>query len=447
MSPNQDNHPDSALSLRELNLRVKGAVNTALVGSYWLKAETSDVRVNHTSGHCYLEFVEKNPSCGQLVAKARASVWAKIFCMLKPYFEQETGQAFTSGIMVLVKVTVDFHEVYGYSLTVVDIDPSYTLGDMARRRMEVVRRLKEEGVYTLNKELPFPVLPKHIAVITSPTAAGYGDFINQLEQNQSGYSFVTKLFPALMQGEKTEESIIVALDRIYASVDYFDVVVIIRGGGATSDLNSFDSYLLATNCAQFPIPVVSGIGHERDDTVVDMVAHTRLKTPTAVAEFLIRQMDMAAEELDTLQQDIFSLVTSILSEQKNTLRHLTNHLPIISRGRIDQGRSRLLSLGSKLPASVFSLLTSHTASLNDRQWKIQQLTNRFLTEQNNYLKLTEQFIQMASPDYILKRGYSLTLKEGKIVKHVGDLFPRETFLTRFFDGEIRGTVDEVIKKQ
>ena len=191
------------------------------------------------------------------------SIWAKTFRMLKPYFEMETGQMFASGLKVLVKVSVEFHELYGLSLTVLDIDPAYTLGDMVRKRMEIIRQLQEEGVFTLNKELPFPLLPRRIAIITSPTAAGYEDFMNQLTRNKGGYPFYTKLFPALMQGERTEASVIAALDRIYQHQDLFDVVVIIRGGGATSDLNSFDSYLLAANCAQFPLPIITGIGHER----------------------------------------------------------------------------------------------------------------------------------------------------------------------------------------
>ena len=298
---NNRNQERQEFSLLELNNRVKGAVLNAFPETCWVRAEMSDVRTNAASGHCYLEFIEKSAITGQLVAKARGSIWAKTFRMLKPYFEMETGQMFASGLKVLVKVSVEFHELYGYSLTVLDIDPAYTLGDMIRKRMEIIRQLKEEGVFTLNKELPFPTLPKRVAVITSPTAAGYEDFLNQLANNKEGYPFYTKLFPALMQGERTEESVIAALDGVYRHADCFDVVVIIRGGGATSDLNSFDSYLLAANCAQFPLPIITGIGHERDDTILDMVAHTRMKTPTAVAEFLIGQMDRAAGEVEKLQ--------------------------------------------------------------------------------------------------------------------------------------------------
>lgn len=427
-------------SLLELNNLVRGAISEAFPGTCWVRAEMSDVRTNAASGHCYLEFIEKNAVTGQLVAKARGSIWAKTFRMLKPYFEMETGQLFASGLKVLVKVSVEFHELYGYSLTVLDIDPAYTLGDMLRKRMEIIRQLKEEGVFTLNKELPFPVLPKRIAVITSPTAAGYEDFLNQLAHNKAGYPFYPKLFPALMQGEKTEASVIAALDRVYHHLDCFDVVVIIRGGGATSDLNSFDSYLLAANCAQFPLPIVTGIGHERDDTILDMVAHTRMKTPTAVAEFLIGRMDTAALKLEELQQEVSELATDILLKQKNFLQLLAARLPAIVTNRIERNRSQLQMLGNRLPASVSALLTRRRSTLDTLQMQLQNRSANRLAEGARFIQLTEQFIKMASPDYVLKRGYSLALKDGKIIKHAADLAPGEELTTRFADGEVKSVV-------
>lgn len=429
-------------SLLELNNLVRGAVCEAFPGSCWVRAEMSDVRTNASSGHCYLEFIEKNPVTGQLVAKARGSIWAKTFRMLKPYFEMETGQLFASGLKVLVKVSVEFHELYGYSLTVLDIDPAYTMGDMLRKRMEIIRQLKEEGVFTLNKELPFPVLPKRIAIITSPTAAGYEDFLNQLANNKAGYPFYPKLFPALMQGEKTEGSVIAALDRIYQHLDAFDVVVIIRGGGATSDLNSFDSYLLAANCAQFPLPIVTGIGHERDDTILDMVAHTRMKTPTAVAEFLIGCMDLAAGELEELQQEVSELATNILLKQKNFLQLLGARLPVIATNRIERNRSLLQMLGSRLPSSVSTLLTRRRSILDTLQMQLQNRSASRLAEGARFIQLTEQFIKMASPDYVLKRGYSLALKDGKIIKHAADLDSGDELVTRFADGDVKSIVEK-----
>ena len=428
------------LSLLELNNLVRGAVSEAFPGTCWVRAEMSDVRTNASSGHCYLEFIEKNPITGQLVARARGSIWAKTFRMLKPYFEMETGQMFASGLKVLVKVSVEFHELYGYSLTVLDIDPAYTLGDMLRKRMEIIRQLKEEGVFTLNKELPFPVLPKRIAVITSPTAAGYEDFLNQLANNKAGYPFYPKLFPALMQGERTEESVIAALDRIYHHIDCFDVVVIIRGGGSTSDLNSFDSYLLAANCAQFPLPVITGIGHERDDTILDMVAHTRMKTPTAVAEFLIGRMDAAAEELEDLQQEVSELVSTILLKQKNFLQLLGARLPVIVTNRIERNRSFLQMAGNKLPASASAMLLRRRSTLESLQMQLQNRAALRLAEGTRFIQLTEQFIKMASPDYVLKRGYSLSLKDGKIIKQATDLNPGDELVTRFADGDVKSIV-------
>lgn len=429
-------------SLLELNNLVRGAISQAFPGTCWVRAEMSDVRTNAASGHCYLEFIEKNAVTGQLVAKARGSIWAKTFRMLKPYFEMETGQLFASGLKVLVKVSVEFHELYGYSLTVLDIDPAYTLGDMLRKRMEIIRQLKEEGVFTLNKELPFPVLPKRIAVITSPTAAGYEDFLNQLAHNKAGYPFYPKLFPALMQGEKTEASVIAALDRVYHHLDCFDVVVIIRGGGATSDLNSFDSYLLAANCAQFPLPIVTGIGHERDDTILDMVAHTRMKTPTAVAEFLIGRMDAAAIELEELQQEVSELATDILLKQKNFLQLLGARLPAIVTNRIERNRSQLQMLGNRLPASVSALLTRRRTTLDTLQMQLQNRSANRLAEGARFIQLTEQFIKMASPDYVLKRGYSLALKDGKIIKHAADLTIGDELITRFADGDVKSKVEK-----
>ena len=274
------------LSLYELNTLVRRAVERSLPEDYWLQAELSDVRT-HSAGHCYVEFVQKDTRGNALLAKARGVIWANVYRLLRPYFERETGQTFAAGIKVLVQVKVEFHELYGYSLTITDIDPTYTVGDMARRRREILLRLEEEGVLTLNKELPMPVLPRRIAVISSPSAAGYGDFCSQLSANPYGFVYETKLFPAVMQGEQVESSVVAALNKINETFDCWDAVVIIRGGGAVSDLAGFDTYWLAYNCAQFPLPIITGIGHERDDTVLDLVAHTRVKTPTAAAEFLI----------------------------------------------------------------------------------------------------------------------------------------------------------------
>ena len=438
-----DRSPDKqALSLVELNQRIRMTLEQAFPDTYWVRAEMSDVRENGASGHCYLEFIEKDPRSGQLLAKVRGAIWAKTFRLLKPYFEMETGQRFVSGLKVLVRVTVDFHELYGLSLTVVDIDPAYTLGDMARKRLEIIRQLQEEGVFELNKELPLPLLPRRIALISSPTAAGYEDFMNQLTHNRAGYPFYVKLFPALMQGEHTEESVIAALDRIYAHQELFDVVALLRGGGATSDLNSFDSYLLAANCAQFPLPILTGIGHERDDTVVDLVAHTRLKTPTAVAEFLIARMDQAAQTVEELQQTMTQSASVRLLQEKQRLQSYATPFPALVGQRMERNRTLLHQLGAKLPTMAQGFVERKRAMVDRLAMQLRNATTTHLTEKQRFLQLQEQFVRMASPDYILRRGYSLTLREGKIIKRAEELQVGEELTTRFMDGEVKSIIKE-----
>ena len=438
-----DRSPDKqALSLVELNQRIRMTLEQAFPDTYWVRAEMSDVRENGASGHCYLEFIEKDPRSGQLLAKVRGAIWAKTFRLLKPYFEMETGQRFVSGLKVLVRVTVDFHELYGLSLTVVDIDPAYTLGDMARKRLEIIRQLQEEGVFELNKELPLPLLPRRIALISSSTAAGYEDFMNQLTHNRAGYPFYVKLFPALMQGERTEESVIAALDRIYAHQELFDVVALLRGGGATSDLNSFDSYLLAANCAQFPLPILTGIGHERDDTVVDLVAHTRLKTPTAVAEFLIARMDQAAQTVEELQQTMTQSASMRLLQEKQGLQSYATRFPALVGQRMERNRTLLHQLGAKLPTMAQGFVERKRAMVDRLVMQLRNATTTHLAEKQRFLQLQEQFVRMASPDYILRRGYSLTLREGKIIKRAEELQAGEELTTRFMDGEVKSIIKE-----
>ncbi|MBP1613770.1 MAG: putative exodeoxyribonuclease large subunit [Bacteroidetes bacterium] len=408
---------ETPLSLFDLNALVKRSLSQCLPDEYWVQAELSDVRSNAT-GHCYLEFIQKDPRSNNLIAKARGTVWANVYRMLKPYFEEATGQAFTSGIKVLVKVTVEFHELYGYNLTVCDIDPTYTLGDMARRRREILKQLEEEGVLTLNKELEIPVLPQRIAVISSSTAAGYGDFCHQLQNNSHGFFFYTELFPALMQGNQVEESVLSALDAVNARMYQFDVVVIIRGGGATSDLSGFDTYLLAASCAQFPLPIITGIGHERDDTVLDSVAHTRVKTPTAAAEFLINRMEEAADLLDNLSEQLRAGVLLRLEQEKRRLWVLQNRIPSFVSSRLSEAKMQLLTTKKDLSQAVTSLFT----------------------RQKHHLELLHQRVNDASPERLLKRGYSITLKDGKAIIDATQLAEGDVLTTRLAKGEVNSTV-------
>ena len=359
-----------SLSLLELNSLVRRSLEQCLPDEYWIQTELSDVRSN-TTGHCYLEFVQKDPRSNNLVAKARGMIWNNIYRLLKPYFEESTGQLFTSGIKVLVKVTVQFHELYGYSLTVLDIDPAYTLGDMARRRRE-------------------------------------------------RFYFYTELFPALMQGNQVEESVLAALDRINARINEFDVVVIIRGGGATSDLSGFDTYLLAAACAQFPLPIITGIGHERDDTVLDSVAHTRVKTPTAAAELLIHQVTEVAEHLEELsvrlQQGAYML--------------------------FEQEQRRLEALQIRIPNLVHRKLADARFSLLAAKKDLSQVAKALLARQSHRLELLQQRIADASPDKLLSRGYSITIKDGKAVTDASSLKPGDRLTTRLLKGEVQSVVEK-----
>lgn len=426
------------LSLFELNALVRKSVKLCLPDEYWVQAELSDVRTNY-SGHCYLEFVQKDPRGNSLVAKARGMIWSNIYVMLKPYFERETGQTFTSGIKVLVKVTVDFHELYGYSLTVVDIDPAYTLGDMARRRKEIIRRLEEEGVLTLNKELEMPLLPQRVAVISSATAAGYGDFCNQLLNNSDGLVFYPHLFAAVMQGDKVEASVIAALNAVYKEVDRWDVVVIIRGGGATSDLSGFDTYDLAANCAQFPLPIITGIGHERDDTVIDMVSHTRVKTPTAAAEFLINRMRETASDLERYISYFHQTIPERIAHNKERLEQWVARIPSRVQMRLQHERFRQERMAVRMNTAWQTRFLREEYRLRLEQRLATAIEARLQRERHR-LQLAQSQVEAASPELLLKRGYSLTLKDGKAVTDASALHPGDVLTTRVAKGEFKSKV-------
>ena len=428
-----------ALTLFELNTLVRRALESALPDEYWIQAELSSVNPNR-NGHCYVEFIQKAKRGNNIVAKARGMIWADKWMALSRYFEKVTGQRFTAGISVLVNVEVTFHENYGYSLNVLDIDPSYTLGDMARRRQEIIQQLKDEGVDEMNKQLDMPVLPQRVAVISSATAAGYGDFCNQLQHNSKGYVFYPKLFPAVMQGEKTEQSIIQALDAIAEQMELFVVVVIIRGGGATADLASFDTYPLAVSVAQFPIPVITGIGHERDDTVLDLISHTRVKTPTAAAEFLINRVDESGSELEELADSLVQQVQQRLSNEKQRLRLLTAGLPAAYARRKAQEENILARFTHRLA-------TAATGGVEGRKHRLQLLEQRIgllaplkLEKERNRLQLLSQRIHDNSPERLLSRGYSITLKNGKAVTRATELQPGDVLTTRLSDGQVESKV-------
>ena len=452
--------PASVLSLTELNRNIKQALRDALPETYWVRAETSEVRVNSYSGHCYLEFIEKDERTGQVAARARGTIWAQQYAVIRPYFEEETGRPFTSGLKVLVRVAVDFHELYGLSLTVHDIAPSFTVGDLVRRRKEIIRQLQADGVFDLNRFLSLPPRPQRIAVISSATAAGYEDFTNQLLGNEYGFPFYVRLYPALMQGERTEASIIAALDRIYAVREAFDVVVIIRGGGSTADLSSFDSYALAANCAQFPLPIITGIGHERDDTVVDLVAHTRLKTPTAVAAFLIDCMATQLADINDLRDRLYRAATVRIEREQQTFRSVVARFPLLVSGHVERRRAEWLRLSARLAtvpqlierrrtewhrlsarlAAVPQRIARHRERIDALPTRLRSAADSLLMRRQHDLELSEQHIRLASPDVLLQRGYTMTLRDGVIVKRASTLSPGDAVTIRFADGEREGRI-------
>ena len=405
------------LTLLELNGRVKSTLQFEMPYAYWVQAEISGISPSG-QGHCYLELVQKDTTGRTFLAKAKANVWRSTWLKIKPYFEAETGESLKVGMKVLLQVTVTFHEVYGYSLVVQDIDPTYTMGDMARRRKEILDQLAKDGVIGLNRELEIPVLPHRIAVISSATAAGYGDFRNQLANNVYEFRFYVKLFQAAMQGDDVERSVIAALDAVAARMDDFDVVIIIRGGGAVSELSCFDSYNLAYNIANFPLPVITGIGHERDDTVADVVAHTKVKTPTAAAEFIISKVFDTAQVLEGLARRMGDAVT----------------------GRMNAETVRLERLAQKMP-SLFAVLKVRNEQMLENIWNrsVNGVRNLLIVK-NHKLELLEKSIAAADPVLILKRGFSLTRCNGHVVNRASDLKPGDRLTTVLADGTVESEI-------
>lgn len=429
----------SQLTLYELNNLVRGSIENTLTDDYWIQAELSEVREGY-NGHCYLELIEKDGSGRQLVAKARGMIWHTTYCLLKPYFERETGQQLVAGLKVLVLVSVTFHELYGYSLTVKDIDPSYTIGDMARRRKEILQQLADEGVLNDNKELAFPLLMNRIAVISSATAAGYGDFCHQLYQNEYHFKFKVSLFPAVMQGEKVESSVLAALDAVLAKRDEWDVVVIIRGGGATSDLSGFDTYLLAAACAQFPLPVITGIGHERDDTVLDMVAHSRVKTPTAAAALIISHQLETASRLEYLYNQIGQVAERRMIAERDRMERLLMRLPVAFSRLRTEGEYRIDAISERLKHAVRYTTEKERHRLQLYAGRLEQKWPTLLEREKFRLQLLLQRCEAADPALLLKRGYSMTYKGNTLVRDATQLTEGDELITILEKGKVRSIV-------
>lgn len=382
---------------------------------YWVEAELSECR--ESRGHCYMELIQKDEQTATPIAKASAKCWANKWLTIRPYFERTTGQQLHAGMKVLLQVYPQFHEAYGFSWIVTDIDPTYTLGDMARKRQEIIQKLKAEGVFDLQKELQLPVFCQRIAVISSQTAAGYGDFCNQLADNPYGFKFETQLFPAIMQGEGVEQSIISALEQIYDMP--FDCVVIIRGGGATSDMSGFDTLALAENVANFPIPIITGIGHERDESILDMISHTRVKTPTAAAALLIDHLKGVLETIEGAQSMITHYVQQKLSIANSQLSIISEAIP------------RLFSI----------VKTRQEAKIDALYTRLPMLIERRFTSESHRLQLMDEKLKALDPTLLLARGYSITMHNGRAVKDASQLPPGAEIETRL----AKGTIHSVIK--
>ena len=429
------------MTLSEFNALIERHINgQADIQSQWVIAETSDLRLNR-SGHCYTELIEKDAK-GVTVAKVDAAIWSSNYARLYYKFKEATGQVLATGMKVLVNVTANYHRLYGLKVTVNDIDPNYTLGDMARQRQEIINRLTAEGIIDMNKELLWPEVPQRIAIISAEGAAGYGDFMNQLQGNPYGLQYYTCLFSAVMQGSQTVPTVLAALDRVNDHIDLFDCVVIIRGGGSTSDLNSFDNYDLASTVAQFPIPVIVGIGHERDVTVLDYVAAMRVKTPTAAAEWLIQRGTTALARLNELQDAVVTSVRDTVAQAREQLAYFTSMIPATARRIIDTNRVRLDSHARNIPFAVGNLISNQRTRMERIVERMGDIVTGAMQREQQRLQALDDKATLLSPVNTLRRGYSLVKLGDKYVTAATDLHPGDQITVQFAEGTSSATVDK-----
>lgn len=427
-----------ALSLKDLNELVSEVIRLQIRGSYWLEAELS--QMNENRGHCYMEFVQKDETSNNIIARASGRCWASTWSQIKLYFERITGQNLHTGMKIMVQVSPQFHVQYGFSWIVEDINPEFTMGDMMRKRNEIIAQLKDEGVFDLQKELRLSSFASRIAIISSNTAAGYGDFCNQLANNEFGLTFQTELFQATMQGNRAEGDIIACLNEINAREEEFDVVVIIRGGGATADLSSFDTLLLAENVANFPLPIITGIGHDRDESVLDLVSFLKVKTPTAAAAFLIERLSSTLSRVLEAEKNIHDYVHLRLEREYNHLNNLASRVPLLFSVVKTQQEFHLDRLLQKM-------ITTMTAYLHQEQHKVEIRYNQLLsgvqrtiTDNKYHINLIEQKLKSLDPEILLKRGYSMTLSNGKVITNANQLKDGDVLTTKLSEGEVKSIV-------
>ncbi|MBP5455049.1 MAG: exodeoxyribonuclease VII large subunit [Paludibacteraceae bacterium] len=452
-----------SISLSELLAEIKGIIADNVEDSYWIRAEISDINENSSHGHCYMELVEKDETIqSTILAKCKAIIWADTYRLIKPYFFKETGQTLKTGMKIMVAVTPTFSEKFGFSCYIHDIEPSFTIGNLAINKQKVIQQLHDDGIWDMNHSLKLPTPLRKIAIISSETAAGYGDFMDQLNKRKE-FSFSTRLYPSLMQGDEAAASIIDALDKIYEEQENFDAVVIIRGGGATTDLLAFDEYDLASCCAQFPLPIITGIGHERDNSVVDMVANTRCKTPTAVAEFIIKRMEETVAQLDELTESLHDIIEECITQNRLRLKYLASNLSLLTANKMRDEHIFTERIGNRLRSAIQTRIQEERNSTEKqgellknilrenlrieadyisqlRATLIQKLSTT-IAEERGRLQAKEVSAKLLSPEQILKRGYSITLKNGKAVKNASSLKHGEKITTLFAKGKIESTVD------
>ena len=467
------------LSLLELNQLLAEVIEVGMPREYWVEAEISELR--EVRGHCYIDLIEKAEGTNTPVARASAKCWANTWSTVGPLFEKVTGQRLHTGMKVLMLVGANFHPAYGFSWIISDIDPTYTLGDMARKRQAIIDQLKREGVFDMQKELEMPLFCQHIAVISSANAAGYGDFVNQLESNAYGFKFVTQLFPATMQGEGVEQSIIDALNKRYASMSStfnpqpstfnpppsarpegalskrsgertfnpppstFDCVVIIRGGGATSDLSGFDTLALAENVAQFPLPVITGIGHERDESVLDMISHTRVKTPTAAAAFLIENLKRVWDYLQDAQTMLAANAKQRMETEQMRLMRASEKIPSLFSLVREKEERRLDRVLQKILNAAQQGVSNNSHKIDIMEGNMLPLASRLLMEQKHRLQMLEQRALALDPVLLLKRGYSITTHNGIVVRDASQLKPGDVLETRVEKGIVQSEVRNTLK--
>ena len=452
---------DDKLSLTELQLIIKDSLYIALPDFYWVVAEISEMKEN-SAGHCYLELIEKLPDEKDARAKVKAIIWGNRSRFLKSFFENSTGETIKEGMKVLVRVKIEYHELFGLSLIISDIDPSFTIGEMALKRKMIIKKLEEDGVFSMNKEILFPAIPQRIAVISSGKAAGYSDFLNHLSENSYGYVFYTTLFESALQGIEMENGIISALDRIADHINLFDVVVIIRGGGSQSDLSWFDNYRIAFHVTQFPLPVITGIGHEKDLSITDMVAFQSLKTPTAVADYLIDSVSGAEDRLKEISSEISEYSKGIIDYNKERIEssriRLIPAVKLFVSGEkellsceiikmINTGKEYILKAGI-VPANHKSRLVSSAGLFSSAKYKVLErmsqgmvsLTSNIISQKKVKTDSFENALKILDPANVLKRGYTITSLDGKIIKSSGETSENDIIDTKFSDGSVKSKV-------